>query len=92
MSPNALFIYATASRLVANGTTISGQQLAALMDVHGFRTSYGSRYTGHGRGIHKAIDCAYSAVEYALGTAEAKKVAVAFTKADGTYAYKHHYE
>lgn len=87
MSPNALFIYTTASRLVSTGTTISGQQLAALMDLNGLRTSYGSRYTGHGRGIHRAIDFAYRAVNRTLGQSEAAKVALAFTKSDGTYAY-----
>lgn len=88
MSPNVLFIYETALRLAEADSTMSGQSLAGLMNARGLRTTHGTPYTGHGRGIHKAIDRAYQSVARSLGDAEAKKVALAFTKMDGTYAYK----
>jgi hypothetical protein len=66
---------------------MSGDELAEHLNRNQVFTSYGAEYAG-GRGIYTLISETWHWLNDALGLPdEAKKVAQAFVKPDGTYAY-----
>jgi hypothetical protein len=67
---------------------MSGEELAEHLNRNNFLTSYGDKYSG-GRGTYKLIRETWNWVNHDLGLeSEAEKVALAFVKPDGTYAYE----
>jgi hypothetical protein len=67
---------------------MSGYELASHLNRNKFLTSYGTMYKGQ-RGIYKLIRETWHWVHTDLGlTEEAKKIAGAYVKPDGKYAYK----
>ena len=67
--------------------TMSGGELAEHLNRNHFMTSYGSPYAG-GRGTYTLINATWHWVHDELGLEEeAKAIAEAFVKPDGTYAY-----
>ena len=67
---------------------MSGDELADHLNRNKISTSYGTEYTG-GRGTYRLIKLTWEWLYNDLGFSnEAKKVAKAFVKADGSYAYK----
>ena len=73
--------------LVDNGTTMSGEDLAKHLNWNNFKTSYGSEYQG-GRGTYTLIHATYDWLVSNEKQIDANKVAIAFQKPDGAYAYK----
>ena len=68
--------------------TMSAEELAAHLNRNNFVTSYGAEYQG-GRGTYKLIKETWDWLQNGLTLPdEARKVAEAFVKSDGTHAYK----
>ena len=87
MNKKKYFIWQLAAFLSNNGMTMSGEELADHLNRNKFLTSYGSEYQG-GRGTYKLIQETWTWVNTDLGLpSEAKKIAEAFVKPDGSYAY-----
>lgn len=81
-------VWQWASHLRANQETRSGKELAGHLNRNNFRTGYGTQYAG-GRGTYTLIKKTWEWINNELRLpSEAKKVADAFVKLDGTYAYK----
>ena len=73
--------------LTHHGMKMSGEELADHLNRNGFLTSSGAEYAG-GRGTYKLIRETWHWLNDDLGLpGEAKKVADAFVKPDGGYAY-----
>jgi hypothetical protein len=72
--------------LVSTKTSMNGETLATLLNWNNFKTSYGSRYEG-GRGTYTLIHATYDWLVKNGNQADADKVALAFKKPDGSYAY-----
>ena len=67
-------------------TTITATELCHVLNEAGYRTSYGTKYTGTGRGAYKPISAAYHRfVKVRPGVATA--IAEAFTNSWNGYAY-----
>jgi len=67
---------------------MSIRELADHLNRNGFETSHGTEYAG-GRGTANLISQTYKFFEcLGLKDEEAKKVALAFVKEDGSYAWK----
>ena len=67
---------------------MSGKELADDLNRNGYLTSYGESYKGS-RGTYALIMATYRWLESDQHLPEeASKVALAFVKPDGTYAYK----
>lgn len=67
---------------------MSAEELAAHLNRNEFLTTYGTMYQG-GRGTYKLIKETWDWLKNGLLLpGEADKVARAFVKADGTYAYE----
>jgi hypothetical protein len=83
-----LFILNRAKALWKKGHRETFDDLAKVLNSHGFTSNWGNPFWG-GRGVAKLVHCAYDYVytEMGLGKAGAEPIAMAFTKADGTYAY-----
>ena len=87
MNKKKLYIWRLASFLQQHEMTMSGDELAAHLNRNKFLTRYGSEYAG-GRGTYKLIQVTWDWVKNDLGLdEEAAKVAEAFVKPDGSYAY-----
>lgn len=88
MNAKKLYIWRLASFLHQHGMKMSGEELADHLNRNKFLTSYGSEYSG-GRGTYKLIQVTWHWINDELGLPnEAIKVAEAFVKPDGTYAYQ----
>ena len=87
MNDKKVYIWRLASFLSMNTKTMSGEELADHLNRNDFMTSYGTEYQG-GRGTYKLIKETYNWLNAELNLSEeAKHVANAFVKPDGTYAY-----
>lgn len=87
MEKKKYYIVQLASFLVANKMKMSGEELAEHLNRNNFLTSYGTEYQG-GRGTYKLIRDTYHWLENDLKLSdEAQKVALAFVKPDGSFAY-----
>ena len=88
MNKKKLYIWHLADFLSRHNMLMSGEELAEHLNRNQFLTSYGSQYEG-GRGTYKLISETWNWVHDELGLKEeATKIAKAFVKPDGTYAYK----
>ena len=87
MNEKKLYVYRLASSLYVNRETMSGRTLAEHLNQNGFLTSYGTEYQG-GRGTYRLIGVTWKWVNDEHGLREAQKVAKAFVKPDGSYAYE----
>ena len=76
-----------AASLFDNKKAMSGEELAKHLNRNGFETTYGSEYTGK-RGVYKLIESTYVWSEQKFGAESCHKVARAFVKSDGSYAYE----
>jgi hypothetical protein len=87
MNRKKLYVWRLATFLHSAGTKMSGEELAAHLNRNGLQTSYGTEFEG-GRGTFKLIKVTYDWVNDELGLEdEARKVAEAFVKPDGTHAW-----
>jgi len=87
MNKKKHYIWKLASFLHSHGMTMSAEELADHLNRNNFLTSYGTEYQG-GRGTYKLIRETWDWVQNGLQLPEeAVKIAEAFVKADGTYAY-----
>jgi hypothetical protein len=88
MNSKKLYIWRLASFLRQHDMKMSGEELADHLNRNKFLTAYGSEYSG-GRGTYKLIHETWKWVNDELKLAdEAEKIALAFVKPDGTYAYE----
>lgn len=87
MNQKKLYIWRLAAFLHANRMTMSGEELADHLNRNNFKTSYGIEFQG-GRGTYKLIRETWEWVHHDLGLQdEAKAIAEAFVKPDGTHAW-----
>jgi hypothetical protein len=87
MNVKKLYVWKLADFLCQNGKQMSGEELAEHLNRNNMPTSYGAEYTG-GRGTYKLIRETWHWLNDDLGLPdEAKKVAQAYVKPDGSYAY-----
>ncbi len=88
MNKKKYYIWQLASFLRYHNMTMSAEELADHLNRNEFLTSYGTEYQG-GRGTYKLIKETWDWLQNGLQLSEeAKKVAEAFVKSDGTYAYE----
>ena len=88
MNRKKLYIWRLAAFLADQDMTMSGDELAEHLNRNDFLTGYGTQYEGK-RGIYTLIREAWKWVKEDLALdAEADKVARAFVKPDGSYAYQ----
>lgn len=88
MNTKKHYVWQLASFLYSFGMTMSGEELAEHLNRNNFLTSYGSEYHG-GRGTYTLIRETWKWVENDLGLPnESRKIAEAFVKPDGTFAYE----
>lgn len=69
-----------------NGTIMAANELAEHLNRNNFKTSYGTEYEG-GRGTYTLIHATYDWLVSIGQKSEADKVAQAFPKPDGNYAF-----
>jgi hypothetical protein len=87
MNVKKLYVWKLADFLCQNGMKMSGDELAQHFNRNQVLTSYGTEYAG-GRGTYTLIHEMWHWLNDDLGLPdEAKKVAQAYVKPDGTYAY-----
>ena len=87
MNRKKLYVWQLAAFLNGNSMVMSGEELAAHLNRNNFRTGYGTQYEG-ARGTFKLIAETWSRVNRDLGLEdEAKKIALAYVKPDGTHAW-----
>lgn len=79
-------IRAIAEELHRQGACMTVKRLADVLNESGFRTRYGAEYQGE-RGSYRAVSCAYGWYFENGEPDVADKIAQAFTKDDGSYAY-----
>lgn len=88
MNEKKLYIYKLADFLTQYKMRMSGEELAAHLNRNEFLTSYGTEYQG-GRGTYKLIRETYQWLKHDLNLpTEASKVAGAYVKSNGDYAYE----
>ena len=88
MNKKKLYIWHLADFLSRHEMRMSGEELAAHLNRNNFMTEYGTEYEG-GRGTYTLIHATWNWLQHDLQlTEEAEKVAEAFEKPDGSYAYK----
>lgn len=87
MLQKKLYLWKLATFLTSNGMFMSGDELADHLNRNNFLTSYGTEYQG-GRGTYRLIRETYWWAHEIMGEEEATKVAHAFVKPDGSYAYE----
>jgi hypothetical protein len=80
------YIAKVADMLVATNTTMTGETLATLLNWNDFRTGYDKEYSGT-RGTYTLIHATYNWLADSGRQPDADKVALAFKKPNGTYAY-----
>ena len=81
------FIKNLAKYLVDNKLKMTGLEVAELMNSNEIYTSYGTEYAGR-RGTYKLISDSYKYFENEGNNEVAENIAIAFIKADGSYAYE----
>ena len=86
MDDKKLYLFELASFLVSHGMVMSGDELAEHLNRNQMLTSYGTEYQGK-RGTYALIKHTYRTFERAGLAQAAKRIADAFVKPDGTYAY-----
>jgi len=87
MNEKKLYIWKLADFLFRNKMVMSAEELAEHLNRNDFLTSYGTEYAG-GRGTYKLISETWSWLENELHfPTESAKIAKAFVKPDGSYAY-----
>lgn len=88
MNTKKHYVWQLAAFLNNFGTTMSGEELAEHLNRNNLLTNYGAEYQG-GRGTYTLIRETWKWVKNDLGLPnEAQKIAEAFVKQDGTFAYK----
>ena len=88
MNEKKLYIWRLAKFLRHNNKTMSADELATHLNRNKFLTSYQVEYSG-GRGTYTLIRETWKWIHDELGLEdEADAVALAYVKADGTYAYE----
>jgi hypothetical protein len=88
MNEKRVYIWKLASFLANSDKVMSGEELADHLNRNEFLTEYGSEYKGT-RGTYTLIRQTWRWLHDELGLpTEAKHVAEAFVKPDGSYAYE----
>lgn len=88
MNQKKLYVWRLGAFLSENSMQMSGEELAAHLNRNAFLTGSGAEYEGK-RGTYTLIRETYRWVEQHLELpAEAAKVAQAFVRPDGGYAYE----
>lgn len=88
MNTKKHYVWQLASFLNSFGMKMSGEELAEHLNRNNFLTKYGTEYQG-GRGIYTLIRETWKWVQIDLGLPnEALKIAEAFVKPDGSFAYE----
>ncbi len=88
MNEKKLYIWKLADFLSRHEMRMSGEELADHLNRNKFLTNYGTEYQG-GRGTYTLIRETWNWLQHDLQlTEEAEKVAEAFVKPDGSYAYR----
>ncbi len=88
MNKKKSYVWKLAAFLSEYGMTMSGEELADHLNRNKFMTAYGEKYQG-GRGTYTLIKETWAWVNDELGLEdEAAKIAKAYVKPDGSYAYK----
>jgi len=88
MNAKKVYIWKLADFLAQHSMRMSGDELADHLNCNKFLTGYGTAYEG-GRGTYKLIHETWRWLHDELGLDdEAMKVAEAYVKADGSYAYE----
>jgi len=76
-----------ANRTLRAGVTMRASSAAVTLNHQKIRSSLGRAYDSSGRGIYTVIRHAWRRLRNAQRFSDADAVALAFVKADGTYAY-----
>ncbi len=88
MNEKKLYIWHLADFLSRHEKRMSGEELATHLNRNNFMTEYETEYEG-GRGTYTLIEATYKWLKNDLQfSKEASKVAEAFVKPDGSYAYR----
>jgi hypothetical protein len=87
MNEKKAYIWKLAMFLTNNSMVMSGEELAEHLNRNGFLTSYGTEYEG-GRGTYKLIRETYHWLKNLDLINEAHKVAEAYVKPNGSFAYE----
>ena len=88
MNAKKAYIWKLGVFLHSQGMVMSGEELAEHLNRNDFLTSYGTEYQG-GRGTYKLIKQTWSWLKHDLQlNSDAEAVALAFVKANGSYAYE----
>ena len=88
MISKKLYVWKLAEFLSLHKMKMSGEELAAHLNRNDFLTEYGTSYEG-GRGTYTLIRETWHWISDEFGLPdEAKKVADAYVKPDGSYAYE----
>jgi hypothetical protein len=88
MESKKQFIWDVAKGLSRRNKTMSGKELADILNRNKLLTEYGRKYSG-GRGTYTLINVTWRWLNNELKLPdEAEKIALAFVKPDGTYAYE----
>lgn len=87
LPPNKEYIRRLAVSLIEKRKNMNGKELAVLLNENGFRTGYNTKYAGE-RGIYTLIHATYNWLVENDNQADADKVALAFKKPNGKYAYE----
>ena len=80
------FVEWVAVELRKRGTFMSVPALVSLVNDHGYRTNYGTEFSG-GRGSYKLVSGTYHRLDSAGHSTRARNVALAFRKPNFEYAY-----
>jgi len=87
MNEKKVYVWRLGSFLSDHGKTMSGDELADHLNRNNFRWGSGKKYTGE-RGTYTLIGATWKWLNDDLGLpGESEKVALAFVKPDGSYAY-----
>ena len=86
MNKKKHYVWQLAAFLINHNTQMSAEELAEHLNRNKIFTSYGTEFEG-GRGTYKLIAETYHWLENMQLQDEARKVAEAYVKPDGTYAY-----
>ncbi|WP_343662622.1 hypothetical protein [Chryseobacterium mucoviscidosis] len=86
MNPKKQYIKNLAIYLTNQGKTMSGFDLAKNLNHNNFKTNYGTNYSGK-RGTYTLVKSVYKDLVKLGQQYYADKVALAFVKKNGTYAY-----
>jgi hypothetical protein len=87
MNAKKVYVWKLADFLTQHRKKMSGEELADHLNRNNFPTGYGTEYAG-GRGTYTLVRETWHWLNDELGIPdEARKVAEAFVKPDGCYAY-----